>query len=462
MLRLIVVAAASIGLILLVAFIAARVVQSRRRGLSIRMQVFIALGTIIFAFALGLGLMVIDRIQARATRFAVAATQEKAQVVAKLLGGEIERHGVSLVSVSRALPKRAAEDELVGVELFGPGQELLFASPNTTPRKPGDGWVTAEAAIFAHERLQGRVRVGKATIAMEQLLADFAPTVLVISLVLGAAAALAAAWIGRTIAGPIEALSAFAQNVSSGDERRVLPPVPWGREVTRLTEAIDSMRRQLEGRPFVETFAADLSHELKNPVAAIRASSEILAEGALDEPAEARRFVARIRESTERIERLLAELLGLARIETHGLAATERIAMAPLLQRVAEQSTTPTRVGVHITHEASVRGDPLWITRAIANLLDNALLHSPATSQVRISMRTDGPLVKIAVANAGRVPSHARAQLFRRFFTTRADKGGTGLGLPIVRAIAEAHRGRIELAKAGPPEVLFELTLPRY
>ena len=99
-------------------------------------------------------------------------------------------------------------------------------------------------------------------------------------------AALSADFIGRSIAQPLEVLTEFAVRVSEG-ERRAVPPPAHGREVQSLSKAIDSMRRQLEGRPFVETFAADLSHELKNPVAAIRASAEVLADGALDEPEEA-------------------------------------------------------------------------------------------------------------------------------------------------------------------------------
>jgi signal transduction histidine kinase len=153
------------------------------------------------------------------------------------------------------------------------------------------GTVTVDAPILVEGREVGAVRVVRPTVVMRNMLADFAPTVLVISLVLGAAAAIAAALIGRAIARPIEALSGFAERVSSG-ERSAAPPIGFGREVTRLTRSIDSMRRQLEGRPFVETFASDLSHELKNPVAAIRASAEILEEGALEEPEEARRFVA--------------------------------------------------------------------------------------------------------------------------------------------------------------------------
>ena len=106
-----------------------------------------------------------------------------------------------------------------------------------------------------------------------------------------------------------------------GEVLRAKPPAPHGREVMRLTTAIDTMRRELEGRPFVEAFAADLSHELKNPVAAIRASAEVLADGALEEPEEAERFLARIREATSRIEALLGELLSLARLEARGATA---------------------------------------------------------------------------------------------------------------------------------------------
>src|SRR4029079_3441314 len=117
---------------------------------------------------------------------------------------------------------------------------------------------------------------------------------------------------------PIEAISEYGEQVSQG-ERKTTLPLWGGREVTRLWRAIDSMRRQLEGRPFVETFAADLSHELKNPVAAIRASAEVLDEGAIDEPEEAARFVGGIREATTRIEVLLGDLLSLARIEARGV-----------------------------------------------------------------------------------------------------------------------------------------------
>ena len=192
--------------------------------------------------------------------------------------------------------------------------------------------MTVDSPILTRGAVAGSARVVKPTVVMRRLLEDFAPTVLVISLVLGAAAAAAAVLIGRAIARPIEKLTAFAEKVSAG-ERVAAPLEPAGREVTRLNRSIDSMRRQLQGRPFVETFAADLSHELKNPVAAIRASAEVLEEGAIDEPEEARRFVARIREATERIERLLGDLLSLARIEGRRLSDESELSALFMVSR---------------------------------------------------------------------------------------------------------------------------------
>jgi two-component system, OmpR family, sensor histidine kinase CreC len=457
--RLIVVASASIGLILLVAFIATRIVSSRRRGMSIRLQVFIALAMVVGAFAFGLGIMVIDRIEARAIRFATEAASDKAQTVARLLGAELERDNSELMELVRQLPQRDDVHQLRGVEVYGPHQQLWFRSEQGFP-SPMARTVAVEAAIFARGEVQGRVRVVKATIVMIKLAKDFAPTVLVISLVLGAAAALAAAWIGRTIAEPLEALSDFGEAVSSGMGRTARPPIPHGREVMRLTQSLDSMRRQLEGRPFVETFAADLSHELKNPVAAIRASAEVLEESALDEPEQARRFVRRINESVARIERLLSELLGLTRIEAHGIEQLEPIDLGALVKLCGQRCSAPERVQLTITSPVKVRGQEHWLSRAVDNLVDNALLHSPAGSEVQVRVSKHDSDVVLVVSNQGEIPKHARKQLFRRFFTTREDKGGTGLGLAIVRAIAEAHRGELSLVSPGPVQVTFQLTLP--
>jgi signal transduction histidine kinase len=309
----------------------------------------------------------------------------------------------------------------------------------------------------------GSVRVVKRTIVIRRALEDMTPFILSVSIVLGVTAALAADLIGRRIARPIEALTDFAGRVSEG-ERRAAPPPAFGREVQSLTFAIDSMRRQLEGRPFVETFAADLSHELKNPVAAIRASAEVLADGALEEPEEAARFVARIREATTRIEALLGDLLSLARIEARGVEQARVLDLGDLVQKAVDRARERGGAEAHFEVDAgpsaAVRGDALWLGRAVDNLLDNARIHGAAAEPIRVAVTRSGDHVTLSVRNPGAIGRHVEKRLFRRFATTRADRGGTGLGLAIVRAIAEAHSGSAECAAPGPPDVEFRISLP--
>lgn len=454
MTRLLIVAAASIGLILFVAFFVSRLLGTRTRGMSIRMQVFLALAVIVGAFAFGLGLLVVDRVEARAARLAKEAAHDEATTIASILQSEMERTGSPLPELAGQLEARHLS---LSLELLDPRGKVLFP-PGRRSRAEEPGAVFVDAPLVEHGRQVGRVRVVKPTIVIEALLADFAPTVLVISLVLGAAAALAAAWIGRAIAAPIEALSLFSERVSEG-ERTQLPMAVNGREVNRLVRSIDSMRRQLEGRPFVEAFAADLSHEIKNPVAAIRASAELLEEGALDEPAEAARFVRRIRESAERIERLLRDLLSLARIEARGTDVLDPIDLAQLLDRCLEAVAEP-RLRLLRSDALRVRADPLWLGRALTNLLENAIAHSPAETPVTVELRLERDSAVLEVTNTGEIPRRVQERLFRRFVTTRADKGGSGLGLAIVRAVAEAHGGRVELIHPGPPDVVLRLSLP--
>lgn len=465
-LRLVVVASAAIGLILLVAFITTRLVRARGRGLSIRLQVFIALASIVGAFAFGLGLMVLDRIDARTARFARLAATEQAELVATLMGAELDGQR-ELWHVAGRLPPPQRGGPLEGVEVYDHDGRRLYsgrpsaAAPRITP-KSGEASISVEAAIEraapSGRYVAGVVRVTKTTLQLEALLKDFAPTVLVISLVLGAAAALAAAWIGHTIAGPIEALSRFSQRVADGDHRVAAPAVFAGREVRRLAHSLDSMRRQLEGRPFVETFAADLSHELKNPVAAIRASAELLDESALEEPEEARRFVGRIREAVDRIERLLGELLSLAQIEARGVSQFPHLKIAELVESAIRGLDCSRRVSIELDRDLRVRGDRMWLTRALSNLIDNALTHGHGDVRVLLA-RSQGDVL-VCVSNRGEIRQHTRDRVFGRFVTTRADKGGTGLGLAIVRAVAEAHRGQVELANWGPERVEFQLRLP--
>ena len=460
MTRLLLTAGTAIALIFFVAFIASRLLRARSRGFSIRMQFFLALASIVGAFSLGLGLLVLDRLEARTTSITEGAAGEEAGAIATLVASEIDARGVSLEDVGRkyatARPERPTGSER-GLALLDPAGVEVFSS-GLSPTSPNT--VHAMAPIVVRDKPVGTVRVVKQTIVIRRALADMAPFILAVSIVLGLSAAASADFIGRSIARPIESLTDFAERVSEG-ERRAAPPPAHGREVKKLSRAIDSMRRQLEGRPFVETFASDLSHELKNPVAAIRASAEVLADGALEEPEEAARFVGRIQEATTRIEALLGELLSLARLEARGVEDAITVDLGALLQKAAERARERGGdVSVAPAAGTMVRGDPAWLARAIDNLLDNARIHGTPGAAIQVELGRSGEQVFIAVKNLGQVGRHVEKRLFRRFVTTRADRGGTGLGLAIVRAIAEAHSGSAECIAAGPPEVEFRITLP--
>lgn len=458
MLSVVVLGASAAGLILFVTFIATRLVRARKAGLSIRMQVFLALAAIVGAFAVGLGLMVLDRVKARADLVGEEAARGEARAIAAIVGTEMEERGDSLATVAARLSRgqRGEAERALDYALFDAQGQAVFQSG----RKPDEaGVVSVTVPIMAHGATVGSARVVKPTLLIQNALADFAPAVFFISLLLGAVAAGAAAIIGRTIAQPIEALTGYAERVSGGDHRAPAP-IGHGREVARLRRAIDSMRRELQGRPFVETFAADLSHELKNPVAAIRASAEVLEDGAIDEPEEGRRFVGRILESTQRIQKLLDDLLSLARLEARGVDGASAIDLGRRATEAADEARAAgATVTLSIDGAVTVRGDGMWLMRAIANLIDNARIHGQG-GPVQVVVRRKADEVWCTVTNEGGIHRGVRGRLFRRFVTTRADRGGTGLGLAIVRAVAEAHGGHVTCVEPGPPQVAFRLAFP--
>lgn len=392
---------AVVGLVAFTAFVGFRLWRSLRLGLSIRMQVFVAMAVLSGGFSALTSLYAIHRLEARALRASVPSAIAQA------------------------------------------GSELLMRSLRE---------VAAGAAIL--------------------------------SLLLVIATALAAALIGRAIAKPIERLTQAASRIAQG-ERHVALPRPFGREVRTLTAALESMRRELEGHHLAERLAVDLSHELKNPVAAIRAAAEVLTDGALDEPATARRFVHRIQEAADRLQSIVHNLLALTRLQARGVsddpvdlaviceqaidAHADRALQRNLrirfeaLRSDGSPATEPIATADYVTC-----GDATWLRRAVDNLIDNALAFaSPASegsgaASIVLQLRSDGDRVCLDVSNLGSgVDPSIRDRLFERFITTRRESGGSGLGLAIVAAVAEQHRGHIELVTPGPPQTCFRLCLPR-
>ena len=149
-------------------------------------------------------------------------------------------------------------------------------------------------------------------------------------------------------------------------------------------------------------------------------------------------------------------------MEAGGLDELETVNLAELVRSTLETLPARARVSLGELAEVKVQGEPSWLSRAVGNLIDNALIHSLPASGVEVSVLAQDGVGRVWVKNQGQVPPYVRDNIFRRFVTTREDKGGTGLGLAIVRAVAEAHGGQAQLQEAGPPHVVFTLTVPAW
>lgn len=432
---------------------AARVLEARRTGLSLRLQVFIPLAATTLILSAMFAVIVIDRFTARASLFAARAAEDEARVIAELAA---RAPPDSLRPVLLAFTRSAIDTDVAVLDASG---AVLLESGDANP---SIARISAEAPIAGG----GKVRVRKATFGMVQLMSDVAPKVALLALMFAVASAALAMIIGGAVAGPIEGLTRAAERVAAGERQAPLPE-PRGREVRALTKALESMRRELEERHALETFVADLSHELKNPVAAIRASAEVLTEGAADEAETARRFALRIRESADKLQALTQDLLSLARLEARGIETHEKVDLCAMAREAVDaQGPTASARGVRLELEADgpamVRGDPVWLRRALENLLGNAVQHSPAGARVGVAIRPDGEGYAATVRDQGQgVDPAIRDRLFQRFATTRHGEGGTGLGLAIVRAVAELHGGRAELRESSSQGTVFALSLPR-
>jgi two-component system phosphate regulon sensor histidine kinase PhoR len=219
-------------------------------------------------------------------------------------------------------------------------------------------------------------------------------------------------------------------------------------------------------------FVANVSHELRTPLTAIRGSVETLLSGALDDPKYARHFVEMVQRHVARLQRLLDDLLSLARIESGETSPRrEAVPVAELADAVlgtfAELAAS---LGVELIRdlpreEIAVHGDRRQLEQALLNLLDNALKYTESGGRVTLRVLTAGEEVHLLVSDTGAgIPAEHLPRIFERFY--RVDRarsrelGGTGLGLSIVKHIVQSHGGRVEVESAVGRGSSFRIVLP--
>jgi two-component system phosphate regulon sensor histidine kinase PhoR len=219
-------------------------------------------------------------------------------------------------------------------------------------------------------------------------------------------------------------------------------------------------------------FVANVSHELRTPLTAIRGYVEALLD-APPKPAETRKFLEIIARHSSRMERLVKDLLRLARLDA-GQEALETVpcSIDALFSGVIADLTPAIEareqeVDVKVAPDAtSVAGDPAKLHDVLRNLVENASNYSPEGSRIHLSSRIDGPYVLIEVSDSGPgIPESDLTRIFERFY--RVDKarsresGGTGLGLSIVRHLVELHGGEVRAINKPEGGAIFRIQLPR-
>lgn len=241
-----------------------------------------------------------------------------------------------------------------------------------------------------------------------------------------------------------------------GDDGSVLVVA---RDVTE-TLRLDRTRRD---------FVTNASHELKTPVATIRATAETLAVAAQDDPAAVAAFAARIEDEALRLSRIVSDLLDLSRLEG-GSDRVEDVRLdAVLIDEAGRLGATAADAEVTLAIDAgvvaSITGSARDLALLVRNLLDNAIRYSEPGATVRASTADDGTDVVLRVADEGvGIPSRDLPRIFERFYRVdrgrSRDTGGTGLGLAIVRHVAENHGGTVTVESEYARGTTFEVRLP--
>ncbi|HEU0024920.1 MAG TPA: HAMP domain-containing sensor histidine kinase [Thermoleophilaceae bacterium] len=280
-------------------------------------------------------------------------------------------------------------------------------------------------------------------------------------------------FVARRAMRPIAGLTRAAREVARTRDPNVTLPKPQANdEVSDLAHTLEDMLRELtaargESEAALERqrdFVADASHELRTPLTSILANLELL-EPELD--GEAREMASSALRSSQRMRRLVADLLLLARADAGRQAPRRTLDLSAVAREAATEASplaTDQSLSLDLPASVPVEGVADDLHRLVANLIENALVHTAAGTPVTVSTRREGGEAVVEVADRGPgVPLALRGRIFERFARGAGDSttgGGSGLGLAIVRAVAEAHGGRVELLDAEGGGARFAVTLP--
>jgi two-component system, OmpR family, sensor kinase len=287
-------------------------------------------------------------------------------------------------------------------------------------------------------------------------------------------------WLVRIGLRPLDRMGATAGAIAAGDLSHRVEPANTRTEVGRLGLALNEMLSQIE-TAFAERtasenrlrrFLADASHELRTPLVSIRGYAELFRIGAARKPDETEKAMRRIEEEARRMGVLVEDMLTLARLDEVPEPVREQVDLGRAAADAVEdaRAVAPGRSIELVVDDApgSVLGDPHQLRQVVANLMRNALTHTPAGSAVEVRVAGDGDDAVLEVRDHGRgLPPGDPAELFERFWRAqpgreRAAGAGAGLGLAIVAAIVDAHGGSVTASNADGGGASFVIRLPAH
>jgi two-component system, OmpR family, sensor kinase len=259
---------------------------------------------------------------------------------------------------------------------------------------------------------------------------------------------------------PLQSLADTAQTISETDLTRRIP-VLGDDEASRIAIAFNDMLERLEHAFATQRrFLDEASHELRAPLTVIRGHMELLA--LEDDPEEREATTDLIANEIERMNRMVEDLLTLARAQRPGFLDLDRVDLAELTEDAYRKASVLCRrewVLEGVAH-GTIRADSHRITQALMQLAENACQHG-GTGTIRMGSSVEDGTAVLWVHDSGAgVPPEAGDQVFERFVKTPGRRESSGLGLSIVAAIAKAHGGRARIARQSGPGARFEITLP--
>ncbi len=288
-------------------------------------------------------------------------------------------------------------------------------------------------------------------------------------------ASVAGTWIAWRIAHPMETIARAAEAVSRGDLVQQVPLDNRIRELDSLGTAFNRMTESLrQSEQAKNAFVADVTHELRSPLTVLKGTLETLEDGAMDDIEGRGPLLASMQRETDRLIRLVNDLLVLARAD----AGTLNLHLQPLdlgaLARDRCEHLAPladrrqVKLSVKVSTESTpmiILGDADRLAQVLDNLLDNAIRYSPENGLVTVEVLRRGTVYECAVHDCGSgIPQKHLAMIFERFYRADASRnrqtGGAGLGLAIAQALVTAQGGRIWVESVESEGATFRFTLP--